>query len=163
MSTTWKTKATLSAACAVPFGILLFLFYRWQYPDGNNRFVFWSIPAVGLVLFVYLLIHEKILQKKQNKVKAELTSPVIFCINGNTNLAGRVRNCVVYFCRDNIVLATLDGRPSIIVSLPRQDIAFWRLGEYHIELACLDDRNYQITTPQIELVRAIIQSGSWPT
>ena len=99
-----KVKALLSAITGFFFGLITYFLLQYLQMDdallisGLGGFLFY------ILLFVFLLVYGKIMDKKYAEFEKEITSPIFYKTNGNFNLGnGKVKNGNIYFCEAGIV------------------------------------------------------------
>ena len=88
-----KAKALLSAITGFFFGLITYFLLQYLQMDdallisGLGGFLF------CILLFVFLLVYGKIMDKKYAEFEKEITSPIFYKTNGNFNLGnGKVKN-----------------------------------------------------------------------
>lgn len=93
-----KAKANLSAITGFFFGLISYIVL--QYVGEPDAFLFAVICGlfVYLILFVFLIIHEKIMNKKYAEFEKNIHSPIFRKTNGNFKLHnGKIKKCKYIF------------------------------------------------------------------
>ena len=125
-----KAKLVLSAITGFLFALITY--FLLQYLEIQDAF--WISVFAGLLFYIlllsFLLIYEKITDKKYAEFEKEITSPVFYKTNGNFNLGnGKVKNGNIYFCRAGIVCVCLDEKPYTLDEILIQDIDSYEFGD----------------------------------
>ncbi len=146
-----KAEAFLCAITGFFFGLityLLLLFLKIEY-----AFVYGFLGGIVfyLLLFPYLCIHKKRMEKRYTEFEKELGSPVFCKINGNFDLCGgKIKNGNIYFCDDGIVCVSLDEKPYLRDDILVQDIEKYQFDNVHLNIVTKDGRIFVITSPDVQ-------------
>ena len=62
------------------------------------------------------------LERRTGEAEQQLPSPPLWQTTCNFRYGRRVRNGTLYFCAEELVLLSLDGRPKLMLSTPRANI-----------------------------------------
>ena len=157
-----KPKAILSAITGFFFGLITYFVLR--YLDDQDALFFALIGGLFfyLVLFVFLIIHEKAMNKKYAEFEKKITSPVFHKTNGNFKLHnGKIKNANIYFCEDGIALISLDEKPYIIEEIQRNNIYRIQSDDIHFNINTSDGKFYIITMPDAKTVFNKLKEKDW--
>ena len=157
-----KAKTILSAITGFFFGLITYFVLR--YLDDQDALFFALIGGLFfyLVLFVFLIIHEKVMNKKYAEFEKKITSPVFHKTNGNFKLHnGKIKNANIYFCEDGIALISLDEKPYIIEEIQRNNIYRIQSDEIHFNINTSDGKFYIITMPDAKTVFNKLKEKDW--
>jgi len=127
-----KAKALLSAFTGFFFGLITY--FLLQYLEMDDALLISGLGGflVYILLFVFLLVYGKIMDKKYAEFEKEITSPVFYKTNGNFNLGnGKVKNGNIYFCEAGIVCLCLDEKPYTLDEILLQDIDHYQFDDIH--------------------------------
>ena len=100
-----KAKVILSAITGFFFGLTTYFVLR--YIEEPDAVIFSVICGLFfyLLLFAFLIIYEKVMNKKYAEFEKKIISPVFHKTNGNFKLHnGKIKNANIYFCEDGIAL-----------------------------------------------------------
>ncbi len=157
-----KIKAGLSAALGFPFGLVTYFVLRYMAIDNALAFSIISGLLFYLLLFCYLVIHGRMMDKKYNKLEKEITSPIFYKANGNFNLGyGKVKNGNIYFCDDGIVCVCLDEKPYTLDEVLKTNIKRLYFDNIRLIIETEDDRAFYITTPDVKGVLKALEEKDW--
>lgn len=157
-----KAQVTLSAITGFFFGLITY--FVLQYLDEQDAFLFAIIGGLFfyLVLFVFLIIHEKVMNKKYAEFEKKITSPVFHKTNGNFKLHnGKIKNANIYFCEDGIALISLDEKPYIMEEILRNNIYRIQSDDIHFSINTSDGKFYIITMPDAKKVFNTLKEKDW--
>ena len=157
-----KAKAVLSAITGFFFGLITYLVLR--YLEETDAFLFSVISGlfVYIVLFIFLIIHEKVMNKKYTEFEKKITSPVFYKTNGNFKLHnGKIKNANIYFCEDGIALISLDEKPYIMEEIQRNNIYRIQCDDIHFNINTSDGKFYTITMPDAKEVFQKLKEKDW--
>ena len=157
-----KAKALLSAITGFFFGLITYFLLQYlQMEDallisGLGGFLFY------ILLFVFLLVYGKIMDKKYAEFEKEITSPIFYKTNGNFNLGnGKVKNGNIYFCEAGIVCLCLDEKPYILNEILVQDIDHYQFDDIHLNIFTKDGRLFVITLPDAKNIIKVLKRKDW--
>ena len=157
-----KAKAILSAITGLFFGLTTYFVLR--YIEESDAFLFAVIGALFfyLVLFVFLIMHEKTMDKKYAEFEKKILSPVFHKTNGNFKLHnGKIKNANIYFCEDGIALISLDEKPYIMEEIKRSNIYRIQCDDIHFNINTSDGKLYIITMPDAKKVFRKLKERDW--
>ena len=157
-----KAKAILSAITGFFFGLTTYFVLR--YIEEADAFLFAVIGGLFfyLVLFVFLIIHEKVMNKKYAEFEKKIISPVFHKTNGNFKLHnGKIKNANIYFCEDGISLISLDEKPYVMEEIQRNNICRIQCDDIHFNLNTSDGKFYIITMLDAKEVFAKLKEKDW--
>ena len=152
-----KAKALLSAITGFFFGLITYFLLQYLQMDdallisGLGGFLFY------ILLFVFLLVYGKIMDKKYAEFEKEITSPIFYKTNGNFNLGnGKVKNGNIYFCEAGIVCLCLDEKPYALDEILVQDIDYYQFDDIHLNIFTKDGRLFVITLPDAKNIIKVL-------
>ncbi|MBQ5761233.1 MAG: hypothetical protein IIW02_00285 [Clostridia bacterium] len=152
-----KVKALLSAITGFFFGLITYFLLQYLQMDdallisGLGGFLFY------ILLFVFLLVYGKIMDKKYAEFEKEITSPIFYKTNGNFNLGnGKVKNGNIYFCEAGIVCLCLDEKPYALDEILVQDIDYYQFDDIHLNIFTKDGRLFVITLPDAKNIIKVL-------
>ncbi len=157
-----KAKALLSAITGFFFGLITY--FLLQYLQMENTLL---ISGLGgflfyILLFVFLLVYGKIMDKKYAEFEKEITSPIFYKTNGNFNLGnGKVKNGNIYFCEAGIVCLCLDEKPYTLNEILVQDIDHYQFDDIHLNIFTKDGRLFVITLPDAKNIIEVLKRKDW--
>ena len=157
-----KAKAILSAITGFFFGLITYFVLR--YLEETDAFLFAVIGGlfVYLVLFIFLIIHEKVMNKKYAEVEKKINSPVFYKTNGNFKLHnGNIKNANIYFCEDGIALISLDEKPYIMEAIAKSNIYRIQCDDIHFNINTSDGKFYIITMPDAKTAFEKLKEKDW--
>ena len=157
-----KAKAVLSAITGLFFGFTTYFVLRCI--EESDAFLFAVIGGLFfyLVLFVFLIMHEKTMDKKYAEFEKKLLSPVFHKTNGNFKLHnGKIKNANIYFCEDGIALISLDEKPYIMEEIKRSNIYRIQCDDIHFNINTSDGKFYIITMPDAKEVFRKLKERDW--
>ena len=157
-----KAKAILSAIMGFFFGLTTFFVLR--YIEESDAFLFAVIGGLFfyIVLLVFLIIHEKVMNKKYAEFEKKILSPIFHKTNGNFKLYnGKIKNANIYFCEDGIALISLDEKPYIMEEIQRSNIYRIQCDDIHFNINTSDGKFYIITMPDAKEVFRKLKERDW--
>ena len=157
-----KAKAVLSAITGLFFGFTTYFVLR--YIEESDAFLFAVIGGLFfyLVLFVFLIMHEKTMDKKYAEFEKKILSPIFHKTNGNFKLHnGKIKNANIYFCEDGIALISLDEKPYIMEEIKRSNIYRIQCDDIHFNINTSDGKFYIITMPDANEVFRKLKERDW--
>ena len=157
-----KAKAILSAITGFFFGLISYLVLH--YIEEPDAFLFAVIGGLFfyLVLFVFLIMHEKTMDKKYAEFDKKISSPVFHKTNGNFKLHnGKIKNANIYLCEDGIALISLDEKPYIMEEIARINIYRIQCDDIHFNINTSDRKFYIITMPDAGTVFNKLKEKDW--
>ena len=157
-----KIKAGLSAALGIAFGLGAYFILEFLAIDNALAFSIMSGLLFYLLIFCYLVVHGKVMDKKYNKFEKEITSPIFYKANGNFNLGnGKVKNGNIYFCDEGIVCVCLDEKPYALDEVLKTDIKELYFDNIRLVIETKDDRAFYITTSDVNGVLKALEEKGW--
>ncbi|MBE6550542.1 MAG: hypothetical protein E7665_00265 [Ruminococcaceae bacterium] len=157
-----KAKALLSAFTGFFFGLITY--FLLQYLEMDDALLISGLGGflVYILLFVFLLVYGKIMDKKYAEFEKEITSPVFYKTNGNFNLGnGKVKNGNVYFCEAGIVCLCLEEKPYTLDEILLQDVDRYQFDDIHLNIFTKDGRLFVITLPDAKNVIKTLKEKDW--
>lgn len=156
-----KAKAVLSAITGFFFGFITYFVLRYiKEPDA---FLFSIISGLlfYLLLFLFLIVYEKVVNKQYERFEKDILSPVFLKVNGNFYLGGSdVKNGNIYFCEDGIVCVCLEDKPYTKDEILLQNIDHFRYTPTQLSIFTNDERIFVITLARTdEIIDILIQKG----
>ena len=157
-----KTKASLSAILGFFFGVTTYFILQFlEIRDALIISIFTGL-MFDLLLFSFLVIHGKVMDKKYAEFEKSITSPVFYKTNGNFNLGnGKVRNGNIYFCESVIACVSLDEKPYILNEILLPDIERYEFDNIHLNIFAKDGRIFLITTSDAQKILGILKEKGW--
>ena len=156
-----KAKAILSAIIGFVFGLITYLVLRCIEESDALILAVISGLLVYLLLFPFLIIYGKVLDKRYAKFEQEITSPIFYKTNGNFNLGnGKVKNGNIYFCESGIVCVCLEEKPYTLDEILLQNIDHYTYTFTQLNVFTNDGRLFAITVPKAdEIIDILIRKG----
>ena len=157
-----KAKAVLSAITGLFFGLSTYFVLR--YLEETDALLFAIIGGLFfyLVLFIFLIIHEKVMNKKYAEFEKKILSPIFHKTNGNFKLHnGKIKNANIYFCEEGIALISLDEKPYVMEEIHKSNIYRIQCDDIHFNINTSDGKFYIITMPDVEVVFAKLKEKDW--
>lgn len=115
-----------------------------------------------ILLFIFLLVYGKIMDKKYAEFEKEITSPIFYKTNGNFNLGnGKVKNSNIYFCEAGIVCLCLDEKPYTLDEILLQDVDHYQFDDIHLNIFTKDERVFGITLSDAKNVIKTLREKDW--
>ena len=115
-----------------------------------------------ILLFVFLLVYGKVMDKKYAEFEKEITSPIFYKTNGNFNLGNsKVKNGNIYFCEAGIVCLCLDEKPYTLDEILLQDVDRYQFDDIHLNIFTKDGRLFVITLPDAKNVIKTLKEKDW--
>ena len=157
-----KTKIFLSAFVAIPFAIVThFICSKYLSELALESSIFAGL-VMGLSLFYFFMIHEKVMNKRYADAEKNIKSPVFYKTNGNFDLGtGKIRNGNIYLCEGGIAIISLDKKPYSFDEILIKDIDKVEIKDFKLEIFTKDNRIFLITTPHAKNVFSLFQEKGW--
>ena len=156
-----KNNWILSAFFGVMFAIPTFLIIIFIMPEV-------ALPlslAVGLLstlmMFLFLVTYERILNRKFAKFEATIASPILYKTNVNIRFGKKVKNGNLYFCENGVVFASLEEKPHVIHRLLFEDIEMWEFVFIHVNIHMKDGKIYQYQIPDVPQAQESLEEKEW--
>ncbi len=157
-----KAKALLSAITGFFFGLITYFLLQYLEMDNALLISVFAGLLFYILLFVFLLVYGKIMDKKYAEFEKEITSPIFYKTNGNFNLGnGKVKNGNIYFCEAGIVCLCLDEKPYTLDEILLQDIDRYQFDDIHLNIFAKDGRLFVITLPDAKNVIKTLNEKDW--
>ena len=157
-----KAKITLSAFAGFLFGLFGYFVLRLIDFDLSFQLAVASGLLFALLLFPFLIVYEKIVNRRYAKFEQEITSPIFYKTNGNFNLGnGKVKNGNIYFCEAGIVCVCLEDKPYSLDEMLLQDIDRYQFDNIHLNIFAKDGRIFVITLPDAQKVIEVLREKDW--
>lgn len=157
-----KAKAILSAVTGFFFGLITY--FVFQYIEEPDALLFAVISGLlfYLLLFAFLIIYEKVMNKKYAEFEKKIISPVFHKTNGNFKLHnGKIKNANIYFCENGIALISLDEKPYVMEEIQRSNIYRIQCDDIHFNINTSDGKFYIITMPDAKMVFTKLKEKDW--
>ena len=143
----------LSAITGFFFGLITYFSLQYLEMDNTLLISVFSGLLFYILLFLFLLVYGKIMNKRYEEFEKEITSPVFYKTNGNFNLGyGKVKNGNIYFCEAGIVCLCLDEKPYTLEEILVQDVDYYQFDDIHLNIFTKDGRLFVITLPDAKNV-----------
>ena len=157
-----KAKAILSAITGFFFCLITYLVLRYiEEPDALILAVISGL-LFYLLLFPFLIIYGKVLDKRYAKFEQEITSPIFYKTNGNFNLGnGKVKNGNIYFCESGIVCVCLEEKPYTLDEILLQNIDHYTYTFTQLNVFTNDGRLFVITVPKADEIIDLLMRKGW--
>ena len=157
-----KAKALLSAITGFFFGLITYFLLQYLEMDDALLIAVFGGVLFYILLFVFLLVYGKVMDKKYAEFEKEITSPIFYKTNGNFNLGnGKVKNGNIYFCEAGIVCLCLDEKPYTLDEILLQDIDRYQFDDIHLNIFAKDGRLFVITLPDAKNVIKTLKEKDW--
>lgn len=152
-----KSKIILSAFSGLFFAIMSFIILKDIYFSSMSAILF----AFGLL--TYLIINEKIIEKRFRKYEQQIVSTVLFKTNGNFDTGKDVRNANIYICDDCLVFITVDKKPYGITKIYQNQIirCDCEIDKYKLILMLNDELIYVVQSPMQEEFITQLKINGW--
>ena len=140
----------VSVLCGVVFAVVSYLILSWFVRDAFLWAVFTGL-LVCLVLFIFLHIFMKIIDKRYDAFEKRLGIRVWYRLNGNVRKSGGVKNVTVYFTDEMILFVSMDTNPRISDGIPVPEIE--RIETDYItqlDIFTKSGQEYSILSPDLE-------------
>ena len=156
-----KAKVFLSAFTGFFFGLIGYFVLLLLDIDQPFQLAVMSGLLFALLLFLFLFVYEKIMEKRYAKFEKEITSPIFYKANGNFNLGnGKVKNGNIYFCEAGIVCVCLEEKPYTLDEILLQNINHYTYTFTQLNIFTNDNRLFVITVPKaVEIVDILMRKG----
>ncbi|MBR4768308.1 MAG: hypothetical protein IK088_04945 [Lachnospiraceae bacterium] len=157
-----KTIVKLSAITGVLFAALMYLVLVFV----KRASAFWMAIVAGALfaacLVIVLVVYNRGLKKKYAAVEAELTSRVMYIENGNFEYGdGKIRNGNLYFCEDDLVIASFDGKPYFTVKIEKGDISRIEFESGCMTLFTKDNHALLAALPDADEIAEMLKNTGW--
>lgn len=157
-----KSKFILSAITGFFFGLFTYFILKYLSIDNSFLFSVFSGLLFYLMLFVFLIIYEKNINKRYSQIEKEITSPVFYKTNGNFILCnGKMKNGNIYFCEAGIVCVCLEEKPYTLDEILLQNIDHYEFDNIHLNIFTNDGRLFVITTADAKKVVDVLKEKGW--
>ena len=115
-------------------------------------------------LFPFLVVYEKIMDKRYAKFEKEISSPIFYKTNGNFNLGnGKVKNGNIYFCESGIVCVCLEEKPYTLDEILLKNIDHYTYALSQLNIYTNDGRLFIITVPKADVIIDLLIRKGWIT
>ena len=159
-----KAKAILSAITGFFFCLITYLVLRCIEESDALILAVISGLLVYLLLFPFLIIYGKVLDKRYAKFEQEITSPIFYKTNGNFNLGnGKVKNGNIYFCEAGIVCVCLEEKAYTLDEILLQNIDHYTYTFTQLNVFTNDGRLFVITVPKSDEIIDLLMRKGWIT
>lgn len=157
-----KPKLILSGIMGIFFAIATY--FVLLFIKIENIILISIISGVSFcaLLFIFLVIYGKYIDKRYCKLEQELSSRIFYKSNGNFKFAGnKIKNGNVYFCEDAIVCACLEEKPYLIDEIPVNKIVSLIFDNMHLKISTNDNREYLIMLCDATKIAELLHSKNW--
>ena len=132
---------------------------------GFSEALIYSVFAgilFALLLFIFLLLEEKYVNKKYTEVEKLITSPVFLKANGNFDLGNTVKSGNIYFCEESIVFISLDAKPYAVEEIHVSNIEKFEYDAVmKINIYTKDYRLFKIMTSDVPVIIDVLENRGW--
>lgn len=157
-----KVKAILSAVTGFSFGLITYIVLRYIEEPNALLLAIISGMFVYLILFSFIIIYEKVTNKKYAEFEKKILSPVFHRTNGNFKLHnGKIKNANIYFCEEGVALISLDEKPYVMEEIQRSNIYRIQCDDVHFNINTSDEKMYIITIPDAKEVFRKLKERDW--
>lgn len=141
----------LSLFCGISFGITgYFLLVFLETEDAAILSLFGG-AGVTILLYTYLLIHKKVMDKKYSDFEKTITSEIYYKTNGNFNLSnGKLKNANIYLCEKSLLFVSFDEKPYVVTEVPLDIILRYESDDIHLNIYTSDGQLYVVTIPDTQ-------------
>lgn len=157
-----KVRLYLSIFMGLFFGIAGYWILAYL---GFSEALIYSVFAgslFALLLFIFLLLEEKYVNKKYTEVEKFITSPVFLKSNGNFDLGNTVKNGNIYFCEECIVFISLDSKPYAVEEVHVSNIEKFEYDTVtKINIYTKDYRLFKIMTSDVPVIIDVLENRGW--
>lgn len=128
----------------------------------------------ALALFPFLVVYEKLQEKRYAKFEKTLPMPFFLKANGNYQVASeevkngeaktvlsKLRSGTLYFCEDRIVLASLEEKPHTVTEILLSDVNKFESDNVHLNIYVKGGFAFLITTPEGRSIQTSLQEKQW--
>ena len=159
-----KAKAVLSVITGFFFGLIGYFVLLLLDIDQPFQLAVMSGLLSALLLFPFLVVYEKIMEKRYAKFEKEITSPIFYKANGNFNLGnGKVKNGNIYFCETGIICVCLEEKPYTLDEILLQNIDHYTYTFSELNIFTNDGRLFVITVPRADEIIDLLMRKGWIT
>ena len=156
-----KNNWILSAFFGVMLAIPTFLIIIFIMPEVALPLSLAAGLLSTLMMFLFLVIYERILNRKFAKFEATIASPILYKTNGNIRFGKKVKNGNLYFCENGVVFASLEEKPHVIHRLLFEDIEMWEFVFIHVNIHMKDGKIYQYQIPDVPQAQESLEEKEW--
>jgi len=150
-----------AASFGLIFGIITYIILKAIDPEYALMFALFAFAFCFIVMYLYLLIHNKRMEKRYAEIEKLILSPVFYKTNGNFNLGKKTVNGNIYFCETGILFASFDEKPYRLHELPLLNILKYEIDRVHLNIYTKDNQVFVITTPDAPKVREVLKERGW--
>jgi len=157
-----NAKAFLAAFGGIFIGLIGYFVFLLLDIEQPFYFAVLSGLLFALLLFTFLVVYERIMDKRYAKFEKEIASPIFYKTNGNFNLGGRkIKNGNIYFCEAGIVCVCLGDKPYSSEEILLQDIERYQFDNIHLHIFAKDGRVFAITLPDAKKIIEVLRGKGW--
>lgn len=117
-----KKNFLVSVVMGTLFGVVFYVLWRAVDLDGALPGGVLAGVLSHMMLFVYLTIHERGLNRRYAEAEAAITGPWFLKAEGVVRLEKRVCHCNLYFIHDRLLILWRDDKPYGQAEIPRGEI-----------------------------------------
>ncbi len=164
MTTNTKAKHILCAIIGIMFAASAFIILSCM---GEDLALAYSIGCgclAYLLLFPFLIVYEKIMNKRYARIEKGITSPVFYKTNGNFHLGNtRLKNGNIYFCESGILCVCLEEKPYLVHEILLPDISHYQFDDSRLTVFTKDNQfiSISLTGQKIQEIKAALQKKGW--
>ncbi len=156
-------KIFLSAFTGFLFGLMGYFVLRLT--KEPQAFVLAALGGAlfAILLFVYLVVHGYVMEKRYAKFEKGMTESVICKANGNIRFQnGSMKNGNLYFCETSVIIVCAENKPYLREEIPLENIADITYGLAQLNIVTMDRGVFAITLPNADKIAALLAGGGWP-
>ena len=117
----------------------------------------------AILLFVYLVVHGYVIDKRYAKFEKGMTESVICKANGNIRFQnGSMKNGNLYFCETGVIFVCAESKPYLREEISLVNIAGITYALTQLNSATTDHRVFAITVPNADKIAALLAGKGWP-
>lgn len=157
-----NAKIVLSAITSILFGLITYFVLSLFDTKGSFLLSVAAMLTFYLLLFPYLVFHEKRLDKKYVEIEKQITSPVFYKTNANFDLGrGKIKNGNLYLCEEGIVCICVEAKPYIFQQIPLHNIKRFQFDDIHLNVFTNDDRVLVATACNMHEIVKSMREKQW--
>lgn len=157
-----KAKAILSAVTGFFLALMAYFLLLLLKTDNALWYAAFGGVLFYILLFLFLLVYEKILDKRYAEYEKEITSPILYKTNGNFTLGnGRLKNGNIYFCEAGIVCLCLEDKPYTLDEILLQDIERYHYDDTNFIIHTKDGRVFAVSLPDTQKILQVMKENGW--
>ena len=155
-------KLLLSAGFGIFFGVSLHSLYKFMGIEISLFLTVFSMAGFSMLSCLFFILYKKVMDKRYDKIEAEIPCPVFYKTNGNFDLGGgKIKNGNIYFCEAGIICVSMEKKPYTLDEILIQDIHKISYDTIHLHLYTKDGRLFKITLPDASDVVELLKQKDW--